>query len=368
MLLVRDIMELSKRMKKDACTITRMCGCYVDNEKNKLTTISERFLNMQEEEFFKYLDIAKEVFSKKVENNMLDLEFREDEKQSGGMKQFFQGVVESKLKNNELLDALYDRIIETFPYAGNYLILVYHDAYDVMKKAADNKELDESEEVYEYILVAICPVTLTAPGLEYKEERNCIGPRERDWVVQKPDTGFIYPAFKERSAFEDSIMYYASDASEPGHIFMEDGLRCKPILTAVETREIFENEVFVVTQSQDLKEKYLVDINEKIYLIMSEPGAAEKRLDESEMLDLLRASKVPEVYADKIASGYAADFEELPLVSHLFNSKAFTKSEEKRKKEGINDILAKAARAIEGYAGEETELTEKIWNTVGRNR
>lgn len=38
------------------------------------------------------------------------------------------------------------------------LILLFHDAYDVITKTKDNAKLDESEEVYEYILCAICPV------------------------------------------------------------------------------------------------------------------------------------------------------------------------------------------------------------------
>ncbi|KOF57622.1 hypothetical protein AGR56_15030 [Clostridium sp. DMHC 10] len=46
------------------------------------------------------------------------------------------------------------------------------DAYDVMKKTTDNSKLDESEEVYEYILCAICPVSLAKPALGYLEDEN----------------------------------------------------------------------------------------------------------------------------------------------------------------------------------------------------
>ena len=40
-------------------------------------------------------------------------------------------------------------IIDSYDYVGNYLILIFHDAYDVMTKTLDNDKLDESEEVYE---------------------------------------------------------------------------------------------------------------------------------------------------------------------------------------------------------------------------
>ncbi|AQR90701.1 hypothetical protein FHU23_003933 [Clostridium saccharobutylicum] len=30
----KDILELKRRLKKDECTFTKMCGCYVNGEKN----------------------------------------------------------------------------------------------------------------------------------------------------------------------------------------------------------------------------------------------------------------------------------------------------------------------------------------------
>lgn len=91
------------------------------------------------------------------------------------------------------MDTFYDLVIENYSYVGNYLILVFHDAYDVMTKTSDNNKLDESEEVYEYLLCAICPVTLTKPGLGYREDENRIGPRH-------PATGW--------SAFRTQVLFF----------------------------------------------------------------------------------------------------------------------------------------------------------------
>ena len=161
----KDILELKRRFKKDACTFTRLCGCYVDADRNKVTTFGETFLNLEDEEFYKYLEIAKKVMSGTIGNNILELEFPTAEEAPGGRQQFLMGLRESALKNDDLMDTFYDLVIENYSYVGNYLILVFHDAYDVMTKTSDNNKLDESEEVYEYLLCAICPVTLTKPGL-----------------------------------------------------------------------------------------------------------------------------------------------------------------------------------------------------------
>ena len=143
----KEIMELSRRLKKDACTFTRMCGCYVDAEKNKVVNFGQTFLNLEEEEYYKYLELAKKVFSGKVGNNLLTLDIPFEEESAGGKQQFLMGLRESRLKNDELLERFYDHIIETYSYAGNYLILVFHDAYDVPLKTTDNNKLDESEEI-----------------------------------------------------------------------------------------------------------------------------------------------------------------------------------------------------------------------------
>ena len=237
----KDILELKRRLKKDACTFTRLCGCYVDADRNKVTKFGETFLNLEDEVLYKYLEIAKKVMSGTIANNILELEFPLSEEAAGGRQQFLMGLRESALKNDNLMDTFYDLVIENYNYAGNYLILVFHDAYDVMTKTSDNNKLDESEEVYEYLLCAICPVTLSKPGLGYHEDENRIGPRIRDWVVGVPDTGFIFPAFTDRSTDIHSVAFYTRDAKNPHAEFMEGALGCDPKFTATEQKLTFQS-------------------------------------------------------------------------------------------------------------------------------
>ena len=146
MLRNRDILELKRRFKKENCTITKMCGCYVDSNKNKVVELNETFLNLDDEEFYKYLDIAKKALSGTIGNNLLQLNFAKSEEENGGKQQYLLGLRESGLKNPELLEHLYDMIIENYDYVGNYLILVFHDAYDVITKTNDDLKIDEMSE------------------------------------------------------------------------------------------------------------------------------------------------------------------------------------------------------------------------------
>lgn len=40
----KEISEIKKQFTPNNCAITRICGCYVDGEKNKKTKLKEAFL------------------------------------------------------------------------------------------------------------------------------------------------------------------------------------------------------------------------------------------------------------------------------------------------------------------------------------
>lgn len=261
----RDVMELRRRFKKDNCTISRLAGCYVDAYKNKLLTFNENFLNLPEDEFYKYMDLAKKTLGGTIGNNLLELEFPGEEEEPGGRQQFYMGLKSSDLKNEDLLDRLYDLVIENYTHTGNYLILVFKDTYDIMSRTSDNMKLDESEEVYEYILVSICPVDLSKPGLGYREDENRIGSRIRDWIVGAPETGFLFPAFNDRGADIHRVDYYIRDAKDSHPEFIEEVLGCGVRRTATELKQTFQAIVkSAFGQDEDKARIVLSDISESI--------------------------------------------------------------------------------------------------------
>lgn len=335
----KDILELKRRFKKDACTFTRLCGCYVDADRNKITTFGETFLNLEEEEFYKYLEIAKKVLSGTVGNNILNLEFPLEEEGTGGKQQFLMGLRASALKNEELMDAFYDLVIENYSYAGNYLILVFHDAYDVMTKTSDNNKLDESEEVYEYLLCAICPVALSKPGLGYREDENRIGPRVRDWVVGAPDTGFVFPAFSDRSTDIHSCMFYTRDAKAPHNELVGSCLGCNSKFTATEEKLTFQSIVKdVIGEDDDEAEALFLDIHDNLndLIPFTEDETAEPEpvfVTPSTISSILSDSGVPEDKAQVIEKTYENIFgEEVPLVEHLVDPKLLEVNAKRKEK------------------------------------
>lgn len=363
----KDVLELKRRLKKNECTFTRMCGCYVNAEKEIILDIEETFLNLKDEEFYKYLDIAKKTLSGTLGNNLLELEFPLAEENAGGKQQFLMGLKESKLKNSALLESFYQLIIDNYDYSGNYLILIFHDSYDVMTKTSDNSKLDESEEVYDYLLCAVCPVTLTKAGLGYLEIENRIGPRNRDWVVNAPDTGFVFPAFSERSTDIHSILYFTKDAKEPHKEFMEFVLGCPPKQTATEQKQVFQSIISNAIKDEEKSEAVFLEIQETLNQMVDEQSAYKDTKQEPLLLtndsiqDILSASGLPEEITEKIGTSYAEKFADMPpVIDHLIDSKLLAVSAQKRKEQELTEQVQRLQEKLEEVTITGDKLMEDV--------
>lgn len=340
----KDILELKKRLKKDHCTFTKMCGCYVSGEKHVILKFRESFLNLEEDEYFKYLEIAKKVLSGTIGNNILELNFPTNEDFVNEKQISFMRLKNSKLKDDTLLDEFYDSIIDNYDYTGNFIILIFHDAYDVITKTSDNSKVDESEEVYEYLLCAVCPVTLSDPGLRYFEEENKISARIRDWVVEAPTSGFVFPAFINRSTDVNSIMYYTKNAKDTHPELMENALGCYKKQTATIQKETFQSIVKESFGADEKKaDKAFVEIQENLNAMIEEynhiydgTDAEPISLAKKEIQSLLIESGVSEENAIKIEKSYVKNFgEDFPLADSLLDTRLLKANEQVKKEEDL---------------------------------
>ncbi len=372
----KDILELKKRLKKDHCTFTKMCGCYVNGEKHIILKFRETFLNLDEDEYFKYLEIAKKVLSGTIGNNILELNFPINEDLINEKQISLMQLKNSQLKDDALLDDFYDSIIDNYDYTGNFLILIFHDAYDVITKTKDNAKLDESEEVYEYVLCAICPVTLSEPGLRYFEDENKIKARIRDWVVENPTNGFVFPAFIDRSSDVNSIMYYTKNAKDTHPELMENALGCYSKQTATIQKETFQSIIKDSFSADEKKaEKIFMDVQENLNNMIDEYNAIYDDVDpepitltKNDIQNLLIESGVPEEITTKIEKSYEEVFgDDLPLAENLIDAKTLKANEQRKREEHLQkqvEILqtrleqVKQEVAVDNETKESTEVND----------
>ena len=339
----KDVLELKRRLKKNECTFTRMSGCYVNAHKEVVLSFAQNFLNLEDEEFYKYLEIAKKVLSGTLGNNLLEYEFPLEEEAPGGKQQFLMGLRADGLNNEELLNRLYERIIESYDYVGNYLILVFHDAYDVIVRTNDNIKNDESDEVYEYLLCAICPVELTKPGLGYREDENRIGVRIRDWVVNVPENGFLFPAFTDRSTDIHSVLFYAKNPKDPHPELSELAFGCTSRRTAAEKKQSFQAIIKqAIPDDEERGKKLFEDVQNGLQeLIEEQEDEFEEEptpvvLTKEAVQGLMNNIRIPEEVSAKITKSYEAEFEEdAPTVDQLLDTKAVAAGAARKKEQEL---------------------------------
>ena len=367
----KEVLELKRRFKKEAATFTRVCGCYVDGNHNKVCKFGNTFLNLEEDEFYKYLEIANMSLSGTFGNNLLELMFPIEDEEVGGRQHILMALRASKLEDENLLDTFYDLVIDTYDHAGNYLIVLFHDAYDVMSRTSDNNNLDESEEVYEYLICAICPVDLSKPGLGFLEEEHRIGPRVRDWVVGAVDTAFLFPAFNDRSTDIHSTLFYTKNTKEPHSEFMANGLGCGIERTATEQKMAFHSIVRNVLGAEDEHtDDVLLDLQQNLSDMIDEYAETHDDdedvflLDKEVVTKLLADSEISEEKAAKIEKSVDEAFgEKPPAAENVIDSKALVQNELRVEKMALEDqvgtLTVQLNEKDEALAERTSQLIEK---------
>lgn len=304
----KETAEIKKQFTPANCAATRICGCYVSAEKEKKTEFKEAFLSLPEEEMFKYFDIFRKSLSGTIGKNLLNMEFPLETEAEGGTQEALLKLRDSRLTDDALLEVFYDRVIDSYDYGENYLILLIHAVYDIPGKASDGSEMfDASDEVYDYILCCICPVKLSKPALSYHAEENSFHERIRDWVVEMPDAGFLFPAFNDRGSDIHSLLYYSKNAENLYNGLTDLLLGCVPPLTAEGQKEIFRTLV-EETLGEDCEYDVVKNIHENLNELIEQnsDNPDPLTLDKAEVKYLFTKSGVEENQLEDFDAQYEA--------------------------------------------------------------
>ena len=368
----KEITEIKRRFKKDSCNFDKMVGCYVDANKEMVLTFSETFLNLDDEEFHKYLEIANKSLSGTLGNNLLELPFSSDAEIEGGGQDLLMKLRESGLKDEKLLLEYYNRIIESYDYVGNYLIVIFHDTYDVPMKTSDNLALDESEEVYEYLICAICPVQLSKAALGYREAENRIGARDRDWVVGPVDTAFTFPAFTERSTDLHACLAYTKNTKEPHSEFWNNCIGCGSKRTTTQKKNAFDNMITkaIGDETEEAKDTVL-DIQQNLsdFITVETERLGEDEtitLEPQDVANILTDSGLSDTKVEKIQKNYEEFFgEALPEAEELLDQKALKNNELRQEKNVLKERVVDLTQQLKEVGaitseGREADVVVKV--------
>lgn len=191
-----DMLELTRRMTPARSSIARIAGCYVDKDGDFDGSFNTNFLKLSLSERTKQIKTAKTILFSDTNVNLKKYELTPEMRKPGSMWQLLMAMNECGLKNDALLDTFYDIVMEKYPRGQDYAILVFHGRYDIPVKASDKESLWDSEEVYEYMICAVCPL---------------VG----EYEPGNPECGFLFPAFTDRSGDLNHINVFQKDEKRP---------------------------------------------------------------------------------------------------------------------------------------------------------
>ena len=211
----KEIGELRRHLRRDRSNMTAICGCYVNGQKEIITSFRQSLGLMPENEAEKYFALLKRSLSGTIGKNLIDICFKTAQVGNSEEHKLLMDLRESRLKDEELVQKLYTKIIEHVTMEDSYLILLGCDTYDVPFKSKDDfVQKDNSDESYTYIVCSICPVKQTKPNLHYVAEEKLFHDGAINQMVTAPVLGFLFPAFDNRSTNIYNALYYTKDTKQ----------------------------------------------------------------------------------------------------------------------------------------------------------
>ena len=198
-----DMLELTRRMTPARTCFDRIAGAYINDMGEVEDSFNIHFGKLSGAEKTKNLALAKAIPFSKTNEQLKEYTFPEKAKGKDSIYTLLRVIRQCGLKNDALMEILYEQIADGFPVDYEFAVFVFHGTYDVPVKAKDKESLWESEEVYDFIICTVSPL-----AGEYEPEA--------------PVFGFLYPAFSERSADENKIDIFHAEPEK-----LEEGLMYK---------------------------------------------------------------------------------------------------------------------------------------------
>lgn len=237
----KEIGEIRRHLRRERSNITALYGCYVNDNKEIITSFRQSTGMMPENESDKYFALLRRTLSGSLGKNLIDITFKTSQVADSPEHKLLMDLRKCQLKDEELLGTFYQKVIDSVCIEGAYLILIGCDSYDVPFKSKDDfSQSDNSDETYTYLICTICPVKQTKANLHYVPEEKIFHDGAMHQMVAAPMLGFLFPAFDNRSTNIYNALYYTHDVKVGQDAFIEAVFNTPAPKPAAEQKKSFE--------------------------------------------------------------------------------------------------------------------------------
>lgn len=269
----KETSEIKKNFsdKSGFFIMERVLTGFVDAEKNVRYHKVNPCVTMSVEEHDVYDETLKKVLNTNVGKNFCEYEFPNEAYEEGKSQEILYSVLKSELKDEVVCENFLNHIANNIAYTGPFAVITAYCVYTIRKKDKNDEFAEGDDELYRYLLTAICPVNTSSDGFVFDSFNNEITKKlNTELIISKaPSDGFLYPVFSNRSSDINHVMYYAKSASKPNTSIVEDVLGCSFIMSADSEKSSFQS-ILKTVVGDDLDYMVIKTVNEKLQEVAEE--------------------------------------------------------------------------------------------------
>ena len=168
----------------------------MDDEGFDNGTFNIHFGKLNQTETKRNLELAKAIPISRTNEQLKEYKFPKGAARKNGMWSLLMALKQNNLTDDALLSIFYEVVGENYKTDIEYSIFVFSGSYDVPVKGTDGEWMEGSEEVYDFLICAVSPLA-------------------GEYEPGKPEFGFLFPAFVDRSSDSEMIDIFSADPDNP---------------------------------------------------------------------------------------------------------------------------------------------------------
>lgn len=264
----KEITELKKSFKSDNgyFTMDRILTAFVDAEKNILYNNTHSTYTMTVEDRDIYDETLLKILNTNIGKNFKEFAFPNSAYEEGQPQNILYNVVKGELTDTEYNNTYIEHIVNNLMYTGPYTIITAFCVYNVRKKNS-NDEFNENDEdeLYKFIITAICPADTGDDGFIFdSDNKEIIKKLNTELIINKaPSDGFIFPVFSNRSSDINYVGIYSKSKAKPNISMIENVMSCTFTTTSDVEKNNFQT-ILKTVVDEDLNYNFINNVNDKI--------------------------------------------------------------------------------------------------------
>lgn len=322
----KELSEIRRRIRPEHNNIQHIYGCYVNGEKEIISYIDESLGMLSRDDSEKYLALLKKSLSGALGKNLISISFATKQVIEGQEHKLLSALRNTALVDETLREQFYKCIIDSLDMEdSNYIILIANDTYDVPKKTKDDI-LEDSGDVFKYLLCSVCPVKSKKSELGYSADKECFKTASINQIVMAPELGFMFPCFDDRCANIYNALFYSKNTMDIHKEFIDAVFKTDIPMSPGMQRETFGS---VLSESLDMNcpfdtvQSVNEQLSERVMLHKESKDPEPLVISPDEMDDILENSGMSQeqikVFNEKCSEEFGKDADLSP--ANIINSR-----------------------------------------------